>query len=437
MVKKNRKFGQYFTPEEIFSKFIFPEIETKLYDYKFVDLFAGEGNLILPILNHIPENKRIEYFKKHIFLFDIQNELTEKAIQKAKSYGIPNEIASQNIKNIDTLKNYPNFLLNDSLPIYHITNPPYLYIGYIKKHKETQHYLEYFQGDNAGYQDLYQIALINDLKHKIQKMIYIIPTNFLFGSSGTNKIRDAFLRDYTINKAIIFEKKIFENTGINTAIFFFKRKDKPSNDNITFEGLKVDNNDAKKRVYILSPKNHYRAGSEFEDFIEKNKIKNPLNVKFHLTYEEAELNKGNHSIIVIDANNYDKGKYIKKEIKVNDYLYKKIKSNILYVRTIDSGTLNKRAGLCIIQEDFQADGIIASKPYRTHPIQIFFDPPLPNQAQYIIKDYFNKTLEHLRDLTDSEFMTTYKYSNSLYTRKYLGLSIVKKIIETFNFKLYI
>jgi hypothetical protein len=61
----------------------------------------------------------------------------------------------------------------------------------------------------------------------------------------------------------------------------------------------------------------------------------------------------------------------------------------------------------------------------------------PNHAQYIIKDYFNKTLEHLRELTDSEFMTTYKYSNSLYTRKYLGLSIVKKIIETFDFKLYI
>jgi hypothetical protein len=123
MVEKNKKFGQYFTPEEIFSEFIFPEIETKLYDYKFVDLFAGEGNLILPILNHIPENKRIEYFKKHIFLFDIQNELTEKAIQKEENYGIPKKTASQNIKNIDTLKNYPNLLLNDNLPIYQHHKP--------------------------------------------------------------------------------------------------------------------------------------------------------------------------------------------------------------------------------------------------------------------------------------------------------------------------
>jgi len=40
-------------------------------------------------------------------------------------------------------------------------------------------------------------------------------------------------------------------------------------------------------------------------------------------------------------------------------------------------------------------------------------------------------LEYFRALTDSEFMTTYKYSESEYTRKYLGLSQVKAIIETF------
>ena len=46
-------------------------------------------------------------------------------------------------------------------------------------------------------------------------------------------------------------------------------------------------------------------------------------------------------------------------------------------------------------------------------------------------DYFNIILEDFREKTDSEFMTTYKYSNSEYTRKYLGLSQVKKLIQTF------
>ena len=40
-------------------------------------------------------------------------------------------------------------------------------------------------------------------------------------------------------------------------------------------------------------------------------------------------------------------------------------------------------------------------------------------------------LEYFRDKTDSEFLTTYKYSNSEYTRKYLGLTQAKKLIETF------
>jgi len=51
--------------------------------------------------------------------------------------------------------------------------------------------------------------------------------------------------------------------------------------------------------------------------------------------------------------------------------------------------------------------------------------------QYLLKDYFNLILEYLRELTDSEFMTTYKYSDSIHVRKYLGLSQVKKLIETF------
>jgi hypothetical protein len=40
-------------------------------------------------------------------------------------------------------------------------------------------------------------------------------------------------------------------------------------------------------------------------------------------------------------------------------------------------------------------------------------------------------LEYFREITDSEFMTTYKYSNSEYTRKYLGLKQVKALIKTF------
>jgi type I restriction-modification system DNA methylase subunit len=205
--KKRREFGAHLTSIDIFKKFIFPEIKDILYKYTWVDLFCGEGNLILPILEAIPKNKRIDFFKEHIFLFDIQKEMVEKSIENAKNYGIPYEIAKNNIQLRDTLQNYPE-LKSFKYPPYHITNPPYLYLGYIVKNSERN--LKYFSGPNEGYQDLYQIALINDLRHGLEKLIYIIPTNFLFGFSVSNKIRKDFLPFYTIKKAIVFERKIFE-----------------------------------------------------------------------------------------------------------------------------------------------------------------------------------------------------------------------------------
>ncbi|MCM8820793.1 MAG: hypothetical protein NC932_02440 [Candidatus Omnitrophica bacterium] len=207
--KKRREFGAHLTSIDIFKQFIFPEIKDILHHYTWIDLFAGEGNLILPILETIPKIKRIEFFKDHILLFDVQKEMVEKSIENAKNYGIPYEIAKNNIQLQDTLQNYPDFK-NLQYPPYHITNPPYLYIGYIVKNSERN--LKYFSGANEGYQDLYQIALINDLRHSIQKLIYIIPTNFLFGFSVSNKIRRDFFQFYNIRKAIIFEKLIWKKS---------------------------------------------------------------------------------------------------------------------------------------------------------------------------------------------------------------------------------
>jgi hypothetical protein len=75
--RKIRTYGEHLTPIQVFKEFILPEIKSKVCDYAWVDLFAGKGNLILPILELIPEHERVNFFKKHIFLFDIQKELVE------------------------------------------------------------------------------------------------------------------------------------------------------------------------------------------------------------------------------------------------------------------------------------------------------------------------------------------------------------------------
>ncbi len=429
-MNRKRLFGEYLTPIQIFERFIFPEIKNILYQYVWIDLFAGEGNLILPILKIIPKNERIKFFEKHIFLFDVQEKFIKQARKKAIKYGIPKEIAEKNIIQKDTIKSYPEFLLKLNLPIFHITNPPYLYIGNIKKNENLKEYLKYFEEENKGFQDLYQLALMNDLRNNIKKMIYIIPTNFLFGFSVSNKIRKEFFKYYIIKKALIFERKIFKDTGTNVCICFFERKEKPEHKKFSFEGIKF-NEKIQKKIYILEPENFYRAGNDFEKFIKKFKSKKPLEVKYYLTLEEIKENKGNFELEAIDVNNFYKKEYKKIKIYVNEKIYNKIKSNILFLRTLDTGKLNGRAGIYEIKNIFGADAILVNKKHRTHPIHIFLEPSLSFEEQILLKNYFNLMLEYFRDITDSEFLTTFKYSNNEYTRKYLGLSQAKKLIQTF------
>ncbi len=434
-INHRRSLGVHLTSKDIFINYIFPEIQDKLWEYKWIDLFAGEGNLILPILNSISPSKRIQFFKDHIYLYDIQPVMVKNCVINAKNYGIPSEVANKNINLRDNLESFPDFLNNTKFPVFHITNPPYLYLGYIQKHKETQKYLEFFKGKNNGYQDLYQIAMINDLRNEITNLIYIIPSNFLYGASVSNKFRKDFLKYYNITKMTIFETKVFEYTGTNICIGFFKRKKAPKSENLKFKGVKIKKeNVILEKEYELKTEFNYRAGSEIDEFLKKFLVQKPLKVNYYLLKQEVLQNDGDNEITVIDANNYQNNKYQKIILFINDELKERIRSNILYVRTVDTGSYKGRVGLGIISEDFKVDGIyVSGNTYRTHPIQVFFEPKITPDEQKLLKDYFNFILESFREKLDSEFLTTYKYSDAEYTRKYLGLTQVRKLIQTFPY----
>jgi len=434
---KRRKYGQHLTSFDIFYKYILPEIKTHLRNYLWVDLFAGEGNLILPILNEIPPEDREIFFKDHIFLADVHEEMVKKCVSNAGTYGILEETARTNIKLRDNLASFPQILKRKKFPIFHITNPPYLYLGYIKKQKETQNYLDYFKNENEGYQDLYQIAMINDLRNNIGNLIYLIPSNFLFGASVSNKVRRDFLKYYRITKMIIFETSMFEFTGTNICISFFTRKKQQMDEIQSFEAIKFKNkNIVLNREYNLTPKYKYRAGSEFDEFFEEYAERNPLKIRYYLQKDEVLQNSGPFEISVIDANKYENNQYRKLILKVNKNLQEKVYRNILYARTVDTGSIDGRAGLGIIKEHFGVNGIFVSEnTYRTHPIQVFLNPGLSFNDQLLLRNYFNILLEYFREKLDSEFLTTYKYSNANYTRKYLGLTQVRGIIETFPYEL--
>lgn len=426
-----RNLGVHLTSVNIFTKYILPKIKDKIFNYIWVDLFAGEGNLILPILSQIPENNKVDFFKNHIYLFDIQESMVKKAIQNASSYGIPEEIAKENIRVSDTLLNYPEFLKKRD-NVFHITNPPYLYLGYIAKNNPEQ--LKYFKYSKA--QDLYQIALLNDLQiGNLKNMIYIIPTNFLFSSSGSNYIRNTFLPYYNIKEAVIFEKKIFEFTGLNVMICFFERS-QHFNDKIIFKATKI-NSEVKNVNYTLSREQNYKAGARFDDYIKLNRLENPLKIRYYLTLEEIETNTGNNRVSLLNSKEYKNGHYTTEIFFVNDYLYNKLLNNPLFIRTVDTGSNDGRAGLYNIKETFNVDGIfVKGATYRTNPIQVFIEPELNAGESLALMNAFNETLESLREETGGDFMTTYKYSDkpNNYIRKYLGLTQAKKLLETIKIK---
>lgn len=426
-----RSLGEHQTPLRVFDEFITPKIVDRIYEYTWIDLFAGEGNLILPVLDMVPAADRTEFFTRHIYLFDIQEKMVKKCIENAINYGIPERLAERNILVHDALDEFPHILKGKTNSVFHITNPPYLYIGYIAKHNGTDSKMRYFSGENKGLQDLYQIALMNDLRNNLGEMIYIIPSNFIFGHSVSNRIRRYFLSRYNIKDAVIFEKRIFQNTGTNVGVFFFERSALET-ETIKFTALKI-NSSTQKKAYVLKRYNDYRAGSHFDEYVQKNR-KKLLNVHYYLRKEEIDQNIGDIEVTLLDSKEYHSGKYTKRKFSINEILYSKIKSNPIFLRTVDTGSENGRAGLYSIPDIFGTDGIyVDGNTYRTNPIQVFIEPRLTEAQMSRVTQRFNSNLNRLREETDSEFMTTYKYSyNCRYTRKYLGLTQAKAIMETLS-----
>ena len=425
---KTKKYGLFLTPVEVFDKYIYDYIKDKINDYAFVDFFCGSGNLVLPLLNHIPLEKRNEYFKSHIFLFDILQNQAEIAIKNAVNLGVDEATARQNIKVRDTIKDYPKELVErfgDKL--FHITNPPYGNVHFIGR-SEYKENMKYFTGRYEDFQDLYQLALINDFDNGLKNMIYIIPTNFINGDASSNKIRSEFFAKYTIKKAFSFEKQIFEETGLTTSIFFFERVDNQL-DEIKFMNKKIGYNYEKDVETTLVRKYNYRNGWQALEWIKNNMKPDGIEADFKLKMKEVEENKGNIKAIFYIPNSEEY-----KEFSISQNLYDKLKSNPLYIRIVDGGSKEKKVGLYPI-ENLKCDGIISADFHRISAMQVFLKQNLSKEQINKLIDLFNKRLNYLRDLTDSDFLLTFQtpYGNG-YIKKYLSIKQAKEILKTISLK---
>jgi hypothetical protein len=434
MTDSQRDFGAFLTPEGIFERFISPRLEGRGEDFLWVDMYAGQGNLVLPLLDRVPESERDAFFSDHILLFDIQPQMVRDCRRRAVERGVDPALARKNIQRADSLSSTPAEVLRSPLPVWHITNPPYIYAGHIMKGGELGGLEAYLRGPNEGYQDLYQVALMNDLRAGVERMTYILPTNFLFGESCSNKVREDFLPHYEVEWAWIFEAPIFDDTGVNVCICSFSRRRRRSLRDVTFPAQKLSaGGSVTAKTYRLRAGRSFRAGARFDDFAEEYRCREPLDFSFHLTAEYVGRHPGPFEVEVVNASDW-KGGYGREVIALDGEARDRVEGNLLWLRTVDTGSEGGRAGLRLIEETFGEGtaGIYAPEgATRTQPIQVFSEPALPEGDQALLRCYFNGALEALRMELEDDFLTTYRYNTGGSPRKYLGLSQARKLLETF------
>ncbi len=247
-----------------------------------------------------------------------------------------------------------------------VTNPPFLARN---KNKDKTIYDLYDVGD------LYKAAIKSIIS--CEGGILILPLNFLCDEDDS--IRYYFFRRFQIINLNIFEESVFDDTSYTICSFSFKvREDFGDFDSIecTFYPSNIKNN------FLIKKSLGYRIGS---DFIEL--IKNQKNIGI------KRLLKGG-----------------------------KPNSN-LYLRAIDTGGVDGRISLGINRNHFY--GKETDRTFAT----LVMDKKYTHEQELIISERFNQTIEKFRNQYNSMFLTNYRNSSSLYSRKRISFDVAYKLIS--------
>ena len=225
-----KELGQFYTTnyETILQYFDIPKHITHI-----IEPFAGNGDLLKFI------NVKGKY---KIKLYDIKS--TQLIITQR-----------------DTIKNPPTYKNK-----YVITNPPYL-----AKNKSKNKELFTIYNTN----DLYKCFLKTLIKDNPLGGILILPINFLSSIRKSDiKLRAEFVKYFTINKVVVYEDKVFDDTSSTVCTVQFELKNKHNKFQIIF----VPSN---KTINVrLRKKNNYIIGGHI--------YKLPINT----TYKISRLLKG-------------------------------------------------------------------------------------------------------------------------------------------------
>lgn len=283
-----------------------------------------------------------------------------------------------------------------------MTNPPYLHKN--KATKETKE--KSFSGDNASFEDLYQVS-IKSLMNS-EEGIVIVPLNFL-SAENSRKIREIFLNKFEITKLNIFTEQVFDDTTYNVISLYYKKKNKYKNSIIFDTFIFPGNHKIKVR---LDSKYGWQLGGEFISKI--NSTKNLLGI-YRLTIKD--LKNGTESIRMAFNNIKDV-----KEQKLDSEIKKAIKNNILFLRAIDSKN-GKKIQLEDIRK-YKVYGLVGKETSR-NMAYLMFKKPLPIKEQKLLIELFNKELKAARKEHLSLFLTNFRDHN----RKRISFDFAYKLLN--------
>jgi len=370
----NKKlFGQFFTKN---SDYILKGLESFVNGKEVIDPFAGEGDLILWGKNHgAKEIKGFDVDKKYV---NKKNIFCHDSIKKPSKY---------------------KFVL---------TNPPYLNIN--KADKKTKE--KYFNG--SSFEDLYQISLFSIMDSK--EGIIIVPINFL-SARNSIKIKNIFFSKFKIVEMNYFKNQVFSDTTNNVIAFYYKKKDDPLQNEFMIKAHVYPGNEI---FYIKLKKNSF--WNIHGDFLEE--VKNQKNSLGIYRLVDKDVNRERGKIKIPIAYNHVKDI---SNIKVSESFFNLIKSNIILLKAIDTGTEEGKLSL----ENIEKYNIrcLISKESSRHMVYLIFKEKISIVEQKKIINIFNQEINQMRNKYLSLFLTNYRDNN----RKRISFEFAYKFINYIYF----
>ncbi|HBO16757.1 MAG: hypothetical protein UR69_C0001G0278 [Candidatus Moranbacteria bacterium GW2011_GWE2_35_2-] len=370
---KKKQLGQFFTTN---SDYILSGFEEFIKGKKVSDPFAGAGDLL-----RWAENNKA----RRAIGFDVDKKYVDE----------------KNVLFQDTLISAGKY-------DFVITNPPYLNVN--KADKKTKE--KYFK--NSGLEDLYHLSLRAIMNSN--EGIVIVPINFL-SARNSKKIREIFFSKFRIVEMNYFKQQVFPDTTYNVIAFYYKKKENQFDDEFS---IKTHIYPEGKCVAIELNKNHdWAIGGKIFKTIKKQE--NFLGVK-RLTEKDVANKKGKIKIRAA----YNHVKHMR-EFTISEDVYRKIKSNIILLKAIDSGSKSGRIAL----ENIRNYGVdcLVSKESSRHMIYLILDKKVTIIEQEKLIDLFNLEINKLRENYLSLFLTNYRDND----RKRIGFDFVYKFINYLYF----